>query len=61
MEVYVLSSQAGVIGVFSTLNAAKSSVELLVWDHPEDKVYHAHQDWDSKSEPIYTIQQMKLK
>jgi rRNA processing protein Krr1/Pno1 len=63
MDVYVLSSQLGIIGVFSTLNAAKSSVEMLVWDNPEDRVFHAHEDWGNLgwSAPIYTIQQMKLK
>lgn len=60
MEVYVLSSQKGVIGVYPTLNAAKTSVEIMVWTSPEDKVFEAREDW-GKHQVIYTIRQMKMR
>ena len=45
------------------MNAAKSSVELLVWHHADDKVYEAYEDWSSSDfdNPIYIINQMKIK
>lgn len=57
MDVFVLSSQQGVIGVYSTLNAAKNSVEIMVWDNSKERLFEAY--WEGN--PIYTINQMKLK
>jgi hypothetical protein len=63
MDVFVLSSQNGVIGVFSTLNAAKNSVEMLVWTNPEDNLFEGHQDWSNAhfDKAIYTVKRMKLR